>query len=133
MKVRTNDTNVTKLALKRHVPVLFHQSENQKSRSACQETKTIPTAALRTRQNICYYHEGELDRAFCWKSSSSKRCSVQHEGNKWKEGKEPAEEVGSYPGAAWRSHGTGAGARKSKGGGGEKGGREVGMEGWELI
>lgn len=36
---------------------------------------------------------------FCWNSLKSKRCSVQHEGNKWKEGEEPAEEVGSYPGA----------------------------------
>lgn len=34
--------------------------------------------------------------------------------------------LSSYPEAAWHSYGTGAGVRKSGGGGGERGGREVG-------
>lgn len=41
-------------------------------------------------------------------------------------GRGAAEEVGSYPGAAWRSHGTGAGGRK-RGGVRKVGGGDGGM------
>ena len=90
--------------LKDAYPGDFNKWTNHKSANVCKKPQNNKKETFQSKHFGLGRISATIMRAvwivrFCWKSLWSKWCLVQHERKKWKEGEEPAEEVGSYPGA----------------------------------